>query len=127
MDIEKANKAIQDAYICGIGWGLLVLILSFPNITLLDLLGAFIIFGLTFGVYKRSRVCAIIIFILWILLVVDRGLVLVKGPIESENLFLMLTLMIVGIPFVGVLAYFFFQGIRGTFVYHRMIKIGKQY
>lgn len=127
MDIEKANKAIKDAYICGIGWGLLVLIFSFPNITLLDLLGAFIILGLAFGIYKRSRVCAIMIFILWILLVVDRGLVLVKGPIESESLFLMLILIIVGIPFVGVLSYFFFQGIRGTFVYHKMINIGKQY
>jgi hypothetical protein len=127
MDIEKANKAIKDASICGIGWGLLVLIFSFPNVTLFDLLGAFIIFGLAFGVYKKNKVCAMIIFILWILLVIDRGLVLVKGPIESENLFLMLILIIVGIPFVGALSYFFLQGIRGTFVYHRMIKIGKQY
>jgi hypothetical protein len=127
MDIEKANKAIKDAYICGVGWGSLVLIFSFPNITLLDLAGAFIIFGLAFGVYKRIRVCAIITFILWILLVIDRVLVLVKGPIESENLFSMVILMIVGIPFVGVLSYFFFQGIRGTFVYHKMIKIEKQH
>jgi len=43
---------------------------------------------------------------------------LVIGPIENKNLFLILTLAIVGIPFVGVLAYFFFQGVRGTFIYH---------
>jgi hypothetical protein len=127
MDIEKANKAIKDAYICGIGWGLLILIFALPNFVSLDLLGSFVIFGLAFGTYKRSRVCAVIMFILWILLVVDRGVALVIGPIESKNLFLILTLAIVGIPFVGVLAYFFFQGIRGTFIYHKLIKVGKEY
>jgi len=127
MDIEKANKAIKNAYIGGIGWGLLILITTLPNFAPLELLGAFVIFGLAFGTYKRSRVCAVIMLILWILLVVDRGTVLVKGPIESKNLFSILTLAIVGIPFVGVLAYFFFQGIRGTFVYHKLNKVGKEY
>jgi len=123
MDIEKANKAIKNAYIGGIGWGLLILFSTMPNFALLDLLGAFVIFGLAFGTYKRSRVCAVIMLILWILLVVDRATVLVKGPIESKNMFWILTLAIVGIPFVGVLSYFFFQGIRGTFFYHKLNKV----
>ena len=124
MDIEKANKAIKNAYIGGIGWGILILIFTLSNFAPLDLLGAFVIFGLAFGIYKRSRICAVLMLILWILLVVDRGEVLVKVPIESKNLFSILTLAIVGIPFVGVLAYFFFQGIRGTIVYHKLIKVG---
>jgi len=127
MDIKKANKAIKNAYICGIGWGLLILIFTMPNFVPLDLLGAFVIFGLTFGTYKRSRVCAVIMFIGWILLVAEKGIALVMGPIENKNLLLILTLAIVGIPFVGILAYFFFQGIRGTFVYHKLIKVGKKY
>jgi len=98
-----------------------------PNFVPLDLLGAFVIFGLTFGTYKRSRVCAVIMFIGWILLVAEKGIALVMGPIENKNLLLILTLAIVGIPFVGILAYFFFQGIRGTFVYHKLIKVGKKY
>ena len=63
MDIEQANKAIKDAYICGLGWDLLILIFALPNFVSLDLLGAFVIFGLAFGTYKRSRACAVLMFI----------------------------------------------------------------
>ena len=67
MDIEKANKAIKDAYLCGVGWGLVILIFAFPNFAPLELLGAFVIFGLAFGTYKRSRACAVVLmFIGWI-------------------------------------------------------------
>jgi len=59
MDIEKANKAIKNAYLCGVGWGLVILIFALPNFVSLDLLGAFVIFGLAFGTYKRSRICAV--------------------------------------------------------------------
>ncbi|HDK25972.1 MAG TPA: hypothetical protein ENG48_02615 [Candidatus Atribacteria bacterium] len=45
-----------------------------------------------------------------------------KSFIESNSLFLISTLAIVGIPFVGVLAYFFFQGVRGTFTYHKLVR-----
>ena len=125
MDIDRANKSIKEAYICGIGWGLLILIFALPNFVSLDLLAAVVVFGLAFGIYKRSRICAVLMFILWILLVGDRGIALVMGPMENKNLFFVLTLLIVGIPFVGILAYFFFQGIRGTFIYHKLIKIRK--
>ena len=66
-----------------------------------------------------------VMFILWILLVGDRVIALLMSPIENKNLLFALALVIVGIPFVGTLTYFFFQGIRGTFIYHKLDKIRK--
>ena len=43
MDIEKANKAIKDVYICGLGWGLSMLIFALLNFVSLDLLRTFFV------------------------------------------------------------------------------------
>ena len=62
--IEKVNKQVKHAWIAGVICGILNIILvmvhAAPTATLFDVL---FIFGLTFGIYKKSRVCAVIMFI----------------------------------------------------------------
>ena len=120
MEREKVDKRIKDAGNCGIAWGVLTVIFSFPNFALKDLLGALLVFALTFGIYKKSRACAIAIFILWFLMVAGWIAALLIGPLAHKNLLPILA--IIGIPFVGALTYFFLQGIRGIFAYHKLTK-----
>ena len=112
MDMEKANNAIQGAWISGAIVGVITLILSLIGAFGLDqwnIIDAFLLFGLAFGVYKKSRVCAIILFIYW---VGDRIWMMVAQP-EA----------IAGSLFMAILfGIWFFQGIRGTFAYHRIAK-----
>ena len=112
MDMDKAKGAITSAWIAGAISGVITLIVSLIGAFGFDqwnLIDVFIIFGLTFGVYKKSRVCAIILFIYW---VGDRIWMMVAQP-EA----------IAGSLFMAILfGIWFFQGIRGTFAYHRIVK-----
>ena len=119
MDIEKAQKHVRNAWIAGVVNGTLVLIVSLlPLIGItvldydLDVLGlAILIYGLTFGIYKRNRICVILLFLLNIINIFFE---LIIGPITYE------------MPVVVAFVYFYFQGVRGTFVYHRLIKKEKE-
>ena len=112
MNIEKANNAIKSAWIAGVISGTLTLILSLIGafgFDLWNLIDAFLTFGLTFGIYKKNRACAIILFIYF---VGDKIFALIQSPATAAT----------GIPMALVFGYFFFQGIRGTFAYHRIRK-----
>jgi len=112
MNIEKANGAIRNAWIAGIISGTLTLILSLIGalgFDLWNLSDAFLMFGLTFGIYKKNRACAIILFIYF---VGDKIFALLQSPASAAT----------GIPMAIVFGYFFFQGIRGTFAYHKIAK-----
>jgi serine/threonine-protein kinase len=112
MDIENAEKAIKNATIAGIISGvitLLVTLLSVTGVNILDfslwnMLDVFLIFGLTFGIYRKSRICAVSMFIYFI----GNRLLFFSSYGFSA----------VGLPIAILFAYFYFQGIRGAFAYH---------
>lgn len=106
MDTEMAEKAIRNASIAGIISGVITLIVTLLSITgvnmldfnLWNMLDVFLIFGLTFGIYKKSRICAISMFVYFI---------------GNRLLFFSsFGFSIVGLPVAILIGYFYFQGIR---------------
>jgi hypothetical protein len=124
-DLNKALKKIRDACISGLvsaGYLYLLFIVSLPiteNITNPDtffwtFLITAVLFGLPFGVYKRSRFCAIALFMSILCSLMLHILVSTTFAMTS------LEKMYIGVG--CVLACFTFEGIRGTFTYHKLFK-----
>ena len=115
MDLQKAEKAIKGAWIAAVISGsvtLLVAVLALLGVRLFNftawvLIDVALIFGLAYGIYRRSRVCAVIMFVYFII---------------SKIYILVTAGGVTGLPLAIVFAYFFFQGIRGTFAYHSLKK-----
>jgi serine/threonine-protein kinase len=78
----------------------------FSLFNMLSLVDTFIIFSLAYGIYKKSRLCAVLMFEYFLLSK------LFNMSISSH--------INVGAVLVGsVFLYFLFQGITGTFAYHK--------
>ena len=122
MTIEEANSGIHDAWIAGvisigatfiltlsyitglgngIGWGYIA------SLTLLDM---GITAVLSFGIYKKSRISAILLFIFFIYMRIIM-------PWMEER-------VLIGIPINLIFLYFLFKGVRGTIAYHKIIDNG---
>jgi hypothetical protein len=115
VDQEQTEKAIKNAWIAGIVSGsitLLVTIIAAFGIDILgfslwNLLDVLLIFGLTFGIYRKSRVSAVSMFVYFV----------------ASKIFIVIeTGKVAGIPLAIVFGYYFFQGIRGTFAWHQSEK-----
>jgi hypothetical protein len=65
MNKEDAEKAIKNAWIAGIISGVITLLAIFflAGIDLFNLIDVALIFGLAFGIYKKSRAAAVIMLI----------------------------------------------------------------
>ncbi len=118
MDNEKALKYIKSAWTTAIACSLITLLgiiisilanSDFLGLDLYSLVDVVLLLGLAFGVYKKSRVCAVILFTYFIL---DKLYMLSSGAINSGSI-------IVSIAF----GTWFFQGIIGTIHYHKNKKI----
>jgi asparagine N-glycosylation enzyme membrane subunit Stt3 len=109
MNQEEAEKAIRNAWIAGIISGVVTLLAIFflAGFDLFNLIDVALIFGLTFGIYKKSRAAAVIMLIYYTI---------------SQILFRLEQGTMSGIFLTLVFLYFYFQGIRGTFAYHKLIK-----
>lgn len=111
MDLKKAEDLIKVAWIAGVISGLLTLIFSLAPGGMLETWSvgdAILIFGLSFGIYKKSRICAVLMLVYFILskmsMWAERGV----GP---------------GLPVALIFGYCFIQGIRGTFAYYKIVKL----
>ena len=108
------KKAIRNACIAGTISGVLTLLVTLiavagvhipgSDFDVWNLLDVFLIFALTFGIYKKNRVCAVLMLVYFV-----GNSVLIWY--ESGSLS--------GFPTAILFGYFFFQGILGTFAYHR--------
>ena len=111
MDQEQAEKAIKTAWGAGIISGVLTLIVTlvamagynFMGFSALNLLDVAVIAGLTFGIYRKSRTCAIIMLVYFI---------------GSKLLIWTETKSVSGLPMALIFCWFFYQGILGTFAWH---------
>jgi len=116
MDLATAEKHIKRAWIVGTISGsltlLLLLIASLSDdflpqlgLDLWSLIDVALIFGLAYGIYRKSRTCAIILF----------------GYFIISKIFMMIEMGQVGSLAISLLfLYFLFQGIRGSWAYHRL-------
>ena len=123
MDISTAEKHINYAWKVGSVWGLLVLTLTLSSEfndeirqrfghDLWNLFDVVVIFSLTYGVYKKSRICSILLLSYFIL---------------SQITYIAETEGYHGGVFALVFLYFYIQGIRGTFEYHNIKKNDEDY
>jgi serine/threonine-protein kinase len=72
-----------------------------------ELIDVALILGLAFGIYKKSRACAVIMLVYFIF----------------AKIFLTVsTGTITGLPMALVFIYFYWQGVAGTFAYHKWKK-----
>lgn len=119
MDNEKALKCIKSAWRSAIALSLIKLISVIVLTTISDfgsselilyaLIFMILDLGLAFGVYKKSRICAVILFVCFTL----SQLYMLSNGMSS----------IVGFIISVAFATCFFQGIRGTIHYHKNKKI----
>ncbi len=109
QDQQDAQRRIRNAVRVGVVSGALTILFALFRIAGMNAwasIDAFVILGLTFGVYKRSRACAVALFVVWI---VEK---VVQWSIEPASL--------VGLPVAVLFGYFFYHGITGTNDYHRL-------
>jgi serine/threonine-protein kinase len=107
----RISKKIQYATVAGGILGTLTLILtcvslfgvSIPNVSVWSLIDAGLVFGLTFGVYNKSRVCAILLFSYYVV---------------SKIQYSIITQKVDGIAYSLIFTIFFVVGIVGTFEFH---------
>ena len=123
ITIEEANSGIKDAWVAGlisigatiiitlsyitglgngVGWG------SINQITLLDMA---ITAVLSFGIYKKSRVSAIVFFFYFIYMRIIM-------PWMDDS-------VLIGVPFALIFIYFIGKGVRGTIAYHKLQEISE--
>lgn len=110
--IEDAEKGIKQAWIAGVVSGtitLLVVILSVVGLdlgfSLFALIDVALIFLLAFGTYKKNRIAAVLLLLYYLL---NQAIRIVGGGGASS------------IVLVAIFSYFFIQGVRGTFLYHKL-------
>jgi hypothetical protein len=120
MTIDKAQKAVRTAYIAAIISATLTLIASMlavaghtfgGQISAWMFLDAFLIYLLALGLYKKSRICACVMFLYWITLQIINF-------IQQETA--------AGAPIAILFGYFFLMGVIGTFTYHKLVKTKPQ-
>ncbi len=118
MDLKKTQKHIRNAWIAGIfsGTGAIIMLLTknMPKEALyFAIVNVLLFYGLSFGVYKRSRACAIVIVVYYLFAKII--LIITWSSEDVTNLIIFTSLAI-------AFLYFYSQGVRGTFVYHKLTK-----
>ena len=117
MNLEKAKSAILFAWILGVvkGIGTLCLVVYSTCIEPVygvgfeGLVDVAIALGLSFGIYRRSRACAV-------LMICYDLFCIVAGEVEKGNG------AALNAGYLIALLYFFVQGARGTFAYHKLTR-----
>jgi hypothetical protein len=111
MDREQAEKAIRNAWTAGIISGVLTLIVaiiamagySILGFSAWNLLDVAVIGGLTFGIYRKSRTCAVSMLIYFI---------------SSKIMIWTESRTVAGLPMALLFGWYFLQGVRGAFAWH---------
>ncbi|MBO9717596.1 MAG: hypothetical protein J7507_12495 [Pseudoxanthomonas sp.] len=110
---EEILKKIKHAWVAAVVSGCITLVVTLIAMSGTDILGfsawelidVALIFGLAFGIYKKSRTCAVVMFVYFI---ISKILITIQAGHAT------------GIPLALVFGYCFWQGIAGTFAYHRL-------
>jgi len=115
MTDSDALRHIKNAWIAGIISSVVTLIASLlplfgasiAGFNLFNLADVALIAGLTVGIWRKSRICALIMLVYFI---------------ASKVMLISKTGNSAGLIMGAVFAYFYFQGVRGTFAWHKLQK-----
>jgi hypothetical protein len=117
VEVPKEILAkIKHATVTGIISGCITLVVTLfalagnemLGFTGLELIDVVLIFGLTFGIYKKSRTCALIMLLYFVVSKII--LIAENGPGGGGGILAL------------VFIYFYFQGVVGTFQYHKHLR-----
>lgn len=105
-------KKIKGAWVAGCISGVMTLALTLfvmagnaaLGFSVWSLLDVVMIFGLAFGIYKKSRICAVVMLLYF---VVSKVVLMMESPAASG--------LLVSLVFL----YYYAQGVAGTFAFHR--------
>jgi len=109
----EIGKQIKSAWVAACISGVVTLVMTliamagvdFLDFDAWNLVDVALIVGLAFGIYKRSRVCAVTMLVYFV---------------ASKILIMVQTEKPTGLVLGLIFGYFFWQGIRGTFAYHKL-------
>ncbi len=112
---EAVRKQIKSAWVAGCVSGVLTLGVTLVAISGTAILGLDawslfdvpLIFGLSYGIYRRSRACAVLMLLYFI---------------ASKITFIVQTGQANGILMAFVFAYFYWQGVVGTYAYRKLLE-----
>ena len=112
---EEIQKKIRGAYIAALvsaGITLVIILIAMfgtpiMGLSAVDLIDVAFVFGMAFGIYKKSRTCAVLMFIYFII---------------SKVLLIVSTGAILGLPIALAFLFLYWQGISGAFAYHKWKK-----
>jgi hypothetical protein len=110
--LEKAIGDIKKAYIAGYLFSVIVMLASLPDIKVQFPIGALIVAGLSYGIYKKSRACVVSLFILFIIPGIVGTIITI---VERRWIYLFPALLFLFI------SYPLYKGIRGTYAYHNLV------
>ena len=110
--IEKAISNIKTAWVAGViigGLSLIMLIVSFFIKDGAIYSGVFLflavwILGFSYGIYKKSRTCSIIMLVLWVIVLFNFA---IRGQVVSALV-------------AAIICYPFYKGVIGTIAYHKL-------
>lgn len=109
-DIGKALRDIRNAWIAAIVVNLLTLtgIMGWVyGVRILDILDVVLVFGLAYGIYRRSQACAAIMAVYFIL---------------QKALFMLIAFLPLGIAVSAIFVYLFYRGLIGTMDYRASLE-----
>ncbi|GAB3511105.1 hypothetical protein MNQ95_06880 [Pseudoxanthomonas daejeonensis] len=109
---DEVLKKIRHAWVAAIFSGGITLAATLVAMSGTDVLGfsawelidVALIFGLAFGIYRKSRTCAVVMFCYFI----------------ASKILLAMQVGVTGVPMAIIFGYFFWQGVSGTFAYHKI-------
>lgn len=112
---EDILKKIKNGWIAGIVSGVLTLAVTLyaiygqplPDISIWNLADVVLIFGLAFGMYKKSRICAVLMLVYFVWSKIEQ----MTGPNPSKGIILAIIFVV-----------FYWQAVVGTFKYHAFLK-----
>jgi predicted membrane protein len=115
MDILKAQKLIRNAGMAGIVWCVIILVglIQTPGFNG-NLFTLILVLTFTIGIFAKSRVCAVLMFVLFIFTIGTAVVFyLIKFGFSGNFLYSLGALV-----FLVAFCYIFVKGIIGAFAYH---------
>src|SRR5437016_148421 len=113
MSIEDAGRHVRNACVAGLVSAGVTLVLSVGGLfgfTLWELVDAILIVGLTYGIWKFSRICAVVLLAYF---VIGRVMLWAQNGMPGS----------IGLLVAVVFIYFYGQAVRATFGYHKTRRI----
>ena len=112
---EDVRKQIKQAWAAGLisaAITLLVTLLAMSGIKIMsfsawELIDVALILGLTYGIYRKSRACALLMLVYFL---ISKALLFAQD--SKGN----------GIVMSLIFGFYYVQGVRGTFAYHRHVR-----